>query len=144
MRRIIRYLMNVGHCSSLMLGAQVNDPNMDTLKVTVDPENNLISVYNNGRGIPIEMHSREKIWIPELIFGHLLSSSNYDDDEKKLTGGRNGYGAKLANIYSVEFTVETADKVSGQKYSQTWTDNMTKMGKAKITKNSKKERLSLL
>lgn len=131
--------MNVGHCSSLMLGAQVNDPNMDTLKVTVDPENNLISVYNNGRGIPIEMHSREKIWIPELIFGHLLSSSNYDDDEKKLTGGRNGYGAKLANIYSVEFTVETADKVSGQKYSQTWTDNMTKMGKAKITKNSKKE-----
>ena len=139
MRRIIRYLMNVGHCSSLMLGAQVNDPNMDTLKVTVDPENNLISVYNNGRGIPIEMHSREKIWIPELIFGHLLSSSNYDDDEKKLTGGRNGYGAKLANIYSVEFTVETADKVSGQKYSQTWTDNMTKMGKPKITKNSKKE-----
>lgn len=112
---------------------------MDTLKVTVDPEKNVISVYNNGKGIPIEMHSREKIWIPELIFGHLLSSSNYDDDEKKLTGGRNGYGAKLANIYSVEFTVETADKNSGQKYVQTWTDNMTKMGKAKITKNSKKE-----
>ncbi|TCD61068.1 DNA topoisomerase 2 [Steccherinum ochraceum] len=112
---------------------------MDTLKVTIDPENNTISVYNNGRGIPIEIHSREKIYIPELIFGHLLSSSNYDDDEKKLTGGRNGYGAKLANIYSTEFTVETADKNSGQKYAQTWTDNMSKMGKAKITKNGKKE-----
>ena len=61
---------------------------MDTIKVTIDVENNTISVYNNGKGIPIEMHSKEKIYIPELIFGHLLSSSNYDDDEKKLTGGR--------------------------------------------------------
>ena len=112
---------------------------MDTIKVTIDPESNTISVHNNGRGIPIEIHSREKIYIPELIFGHLLSSSNYDDDEKKLTGGRNGFGAKLTNIYSTEFTVETADKNSGQKYVQTWTDNMSKMGKAKITKNKKEE-----
>ena len=118
---------------------QINDPNMDTIKVTIDVENNTISVYNNGKGIPIEMHSKEKIYIPELIFGHLLSSSNYDDDEKKLTGGRNGYGAKLANIYSTEFTVDTADKVSGQKYVQTWTDNMSKMGKAKILKNGRGE-----
>lgn len=112
---------------------------MDTIKVTIDTEKNLISVYNNGRGIPIEMHSREKIYIPELIFGHLLSSSNYDDDEKKLTGGRNGYGAKLANIYSTEFTIDTADKNTSQKYVQTWTDNMGKMGKAKITKNGRGE-----
>ncbi|RPD59439.1 type II DNA topoisomerase [Lentinus tigrinus ALCF2SS1-6] len=112
---------------------------MDTIKVTIDVENNTISVYNNGKGIPIEMHSKEKIYIPELIFGHLLSSSNYDDDEKKLTGGRNGYGAKLANIYSTEFTIDTADKASGQKYVQTWTDNMSKMGKAKILKNGRGE-----
>ena len=112
---------------------------MDTIKVNIDVENNTISVYNNGRGIPIEMHSKEKIYIPELIFGHLLSSSNYDDDEKKLTGGRNGYGAKLANIYSTELTIDTADKNSGQKYVQTWTENMSKMGKAKITKNGRGE-----
>ena len=112
---------------------------MDTLKVTIDLEQSIISVYNNGRGIPIEIHSREKIYIPELIFGHLLASSNYDDNEKRLTGGRNGYGAKLANIYSHEFTVETADKNTHQKYKQTWTDNMGTCGKAKITKNSKDE-----
>jgi len=112
---------------------------MDTLKVVIDVEKNEISVYNNGRGIPIEIHSQEKIYIPELIFGHLLSSSNYDDDEKKLTGGRNGYGAKLTNIYSHEFTVETADKNTKQKYKQTWTDNMGKCGKGKITSNSKGE-----
>jgi len=112
---------------------------MDTIKVNIDVEQGIISVHNNGRGIPIEVHSREKIYIPELIFGHLLSSSNYDDDEKKLTGGRNGYGAKLANIYSHEFTIDTADKNSGQKYKQTWTNNMSKVGTAKITKNGRGE-----
>ncbi|KAN0123255.1 DNA topoisomerase, type IIA-like domain containing protein [Russula decolorans] len=118
---------------------KINDPNMDTLKIEINVENGTISVYNNGRGIPIEIHSKEKMYIPELIFGHLLSSSNYDDDEKKLTGGRNGYGAKLANIYSTEFTIDTADKGTGQKYKQTWTDNMGKCSKAKITKNSRGE-----
>ena len=112
---------------------------MDTLKVNINSEDGSISIYNNGKGIPIEIHSKEKIYIPELIFGHLLTSSNYDDDEKKLTGGRNGYGAKLTNIYSTEFTIETADKKTEQKYKQTWTDNMTKAGKAKITKNSRGE-----
>lgn len=112
---------------------------MDTIKVNIDVELGVISVYNNGKGIPIEMHSREKMYIPELIFGRLLSSSNYDDDEKKLTGGRNGYGAKLANIYSHEFTVDTADKNTSQKYKQTWTSNMSKVGTAKITKNGKGE-----
>lgn len=125
--------------SLLIVASKINDASMDSLKVNIDVEAGTISVYNNGRGIPIEIHSKEGIYIPELIFGHLLSSSNYDDDEKKLTGGRNGYGAKLANIYSHEFTVETADKNSLQKYKQTWTDNMTKCGKAKITKNSKGE-----
>ncbi|KAF8575914.1 type II DNA topoisomerase [Ramaria rubella] len=115
---------------------KINDPNMSTLKVNIDIAEGTISVYNDGKGIPIEMHATEKIYIPELIFGHLLTSSNYDDDEKKLTGGRNGYGAKLANIYSHEFTVETADKSTSQKYKQTWTDNMTKVGKAKITKGT--------
>ncbi|KAJ4485455.1 DNA topoisomerase II [Lentinula aciculospora] len=118
---------------------KINDPNMDVLKVNIDVDEGTISVYNNGKGIPIEIHSREKMYIPELVFGNLLSGSNYDDDEKKLTGGRNGYGAKLANIYSHEFTVETSDKSTSQKYKQTWTENMSKCGKAKITKNAKGE-----
>ena len=70
-----------------------------------------------------------------MIFGHLLTSSNYDDDQEKVTGGRNGYGAKLCNVYSKEFIVETADAKSKKKYKQTWTDNMSKMGKATIVAN---------
>lgn len=73
---------------------------------------------NNGRGIPVEMHQTEGIYVPELIFGHLLTSSNYDDDEKKVTGGRNGYGAKLCNIFSTQFVVETADRQSKKKFKQ--------------------------
>jgi DNA topoisomerase-2 len=112
---------------------------MDALKVEIDVENSTVSVYNNGKGIPIEVHTATKLYVPELIFGHLLSSSNYDDNEKKLTGGRNGYGAKLTNIYSLEFTVETADKNTGQKYKQTWKNNMSHVEKAKITKNPRNE-----
>lgn len=110
-----------------------NDKNMDEIRVTIDREKGEISVWNNGRGIPIEIHSKEKIYIPEMIFGHLLTGSNYDDNEQKITGGRNGYGAKLCNIFSTEFTVETADSRQKKKYKQTWTNNMSQMGKAKIT-----------
>ncbi|KIW07682.1 uncharacterized protein PV09_01622 [Verruconis gallopava] len=116
-----------------------NDKNMDEIKVTIDRESGEISVWNNGRGIPIDIHKTEGIYVPELIFGHLLTSSNYKDDQEKVTGGRNGYGAKLANIYSLEFTVETADSRKKQKYKQTWTKNMSVKGKAKITDGYKGE-----
>ena len=55
------------------------------------------------------MHKTEAMYVPEMIFGHLLTGSNYDDNEKRLGGGRNGYGAKLANIFSRKFIVECGD-----------------------------------
>ncbi|KAF2739643.1 type II DNA topoisomerase [Polyplosphaeria fusca] len=110
-----------------------NDKNMSEIKVTVDRETGEISVRNDGRGIPVEIHKEHGIYVPEMIFGHLLTSSNYDDDQQKITGGRNGYGAKLCNVFSTEFTVETVDSRQKKKYKQTWTANMSKMGKAKIT-----------
>lgn len=108
---------------------------MTYLKVSIDRESGEIVVENNGKGIPVEIHEKEKIYIPELIFGHLLAGSNFDDDEKKTVGGRNGYGAKLCNVFSTQFTLECQDSTNGKRYKQTWTDNMSKMGKAKITSN---------
>ncbi|ORX76043.1 type II DNA topoisomerase [Anaeromyces robustus] len=116
---------------------KIRDPSMDTIKVTIDSEKNEISVYNNGKGIPVEIHEKEKVYIPELIFGHLLTSSNYDDNEKKVTGGRNGYGAKLCNIFSTEFIVETSDKNAGKKFKQVFNDNMSKRSKPKLTNATK-------
>ncbi|EOR01319.1 DNA topoisomerase 2 [Wallemia ichthyophaga EXF-994] len=118
---------------------KTRDPRMDLLKVEIDREDNKIMIQNNGKGIPVEIHSKEKIFIPELIFGSLLTSSNYDDDDKKLTGGRNGFGAKLTNIYSTEFTVETADSESGKKFKQTFRKNMSDRESPKITSNSRGE-----
>ncbi|XP_072033901.1 DNA topoisomerase 2-alpha-like isoform X2 [Amphiura filiformis] len=109
------------------------DPKMNMIKVTIDPENNTISIWNNGKGIPVVEHQKEKMYVPALIFGHLLTSSNYDDSEKKVTGGRNGYGAKLCNIFSTKFTVTTACKEYKKKFKQTWSNNMTKTTTARIT-----------
>ncbi|KAJ7313562.1 hypothetical protein JRQ81_005053 [Phrynocephalus forsythii] len=108
------------------------DKTMSCIKVTIDPENNTVSVWNNGKGIPVVEHKVEKVYVPALIFGQLLTSSNYDDDEKKVTGGRNGYGAKLCNIFSTKFTVETACREYKKLFKQTWTDNMSKAGEMKL------------
>ncbi|KAM9657800.1 DNA topoisomerase 2-alpha [Morphnus guianensis] len=108
------------------------DKSMSCIKVTIDVENNTISVWNNGKGIPVVEHKVEKVYVPALIFGQLLTSSNYDDNEKKVTGGRNGYGAKLCNIFSTKFTVETACREYKKLFKQTWTDNMGKAGEMKL------------
>jgi len=91
------------------------------------------------KGIPVEIHAEEKMYVPELIFGHLLTSSNYDDDIKKVTGGRNGYGAKLANIFSTRFCIETVDHTRGKKFHMEWNDNMCTRHEPVIGKIKSKE-----
>ncbi|KAJ3153619.1 DNA topoisomerase 2 [Geranomyces variabilis] len=119
---------------------KVRDPSMDTIKVWINKSENSICIQNNGKGVPVSVHTEAGgVYVPELIFGHLLTSSNYDDDDKKIVGGRNGYGAKLCNIFSKEFTVETSDCESGHKYQQVFSDNMSKTGKPKLTKAAKQD-----
>lgn len=95
-----------------------------TLKVNIDHDGS-ISVYNDGDGIPVVQHMEHKVLIPDMIFGQLLTSSNYDKEEKKLVGGKNGFGAKLTNLFSKKFVVETVDHRRKKKYEQTWVNNMT-------------------
>ena len=109
-----------------------NDKSMKYIKVTIDRAKNTIKVKNDGKGIPVKIHKKYKIYVPQLIFGNLLTSSNYNDDVKKVTGGRNGYGAKLTNIYSKFFIVETADRNTGKKYYQKFYDNMLKFNEPVI------------
>ena len=108
--------------------------NKNVKNIKVDINDNEISVFNDS-GIPIEIHPEYKIYIPELIFGNLLTSSNYDDTEKRTTGGLNGLGAKLTAIFSTSFTIETAKE--GKKYTQTFKDNLGKIESPKIGKSSK-------
>ena len=81
---------------------------MTTIHVTIDEYTNTISVWNNGKGIPIRKHNEYDIYIPQFIFSELLTSSNYES-ESRITGGMNGYGAKLTNIFSTLFYIETVD-----------------------------------
>ncbi len=62
------------------------------IDITLTPT--LITVRNDGDGIPVETHPDTGLWAPELIFGNLLTSSNYDKSEEKIVGGKNGYGGK--------------------------------------------------
>lgn len=103
----------------------VKDKTVKTISVIINPDLGYIEIENDGSGIPIEYHSEHKCWIPELIFGHLLSGSNFDDTEERIVGGRNGFGAKLTNILSTRFTLETVDTKTKKKYCQTWTNNMS-------------------
>ncbi|KAK8118951.1 DNA topoisomerase II [Apiospora kogelbergensis] len=112
---------------------QRDNKGMTYLKVHINRAEGVITVENNGKGIPVEKHEKEKVYIPELVFGHLLAGSNFDDDEKKTVGGRNGYGAKLCNVFSTEFTLECQDSKNAKRYKQTWHNNMGKMDPAKIT-----------
>jgi DNA topoisomerase-2 len=109
-----------------------------TIKINFNPETNNITVYNDGDGISVSKHEKEKIYIPQLIFGELLTSSNYNKDEKKIVGGKNGYGAKLANIFSNIFTITTVDCIKKFKYTQTWNKNMTQCNEPTIRKFSNK------
>ena len=90
---------------------------MTQIKVKIDEKKGEITVWNNGKGLPIQVHTQEKIYVPELVFGHMLTSSNYDDSVKKVTGGRNGFGAKLTNVFSKKFTITTADSQRGKIYT---------------------------
>jgi len=110
------------------------DPTLKKICVKIDKDNGEISVLNDGSGIPVVIHKKYNKYVPELIFGELNTSSNYNDDEKRVKAGRNGVGVKLVGIFSKEFTVETVDQQNGLKFRQTYTNNMSEVNKPSITK----------
>ena len=110
--------------------------NVTSLSVSIDKTSGEITIENNGPlgGIGIKMHEKEDIWNPELTFGHLLTSTNYDDTQERVVGGRNGYGAKLTNVYSTKFSIKIKDGENKSVYTQEWSDNMKKCRPPKIKK----------
>ena len=111
---------------------------VSSISVSIDKDVGSVTIENNGPlgGISVRMHEKEGLWNPELVFGHLLTSTNYDDTQKRIVGGRNGYGAKLANIYSTDFSVIIKDHETKQTYTQKWSKNMTVCDPPKIKKQS--------
>jgi len=105
-------------------------------KIKIDLEKDYVSIYNNGQGIPLEIHPVTKLYIPEMIFFNLRTSSNYDDTQKRIVGGTNGVGSKAANIFSTKFIIEL--QTNGKKYYQEFSDGMKTKTVPKITKATTK------
>ena len=100
-------------------------------------EDGMITMENDGNGIDIAKHPEYDIWIPEMIFGHLRTSTNYNKDEKRIVGGKNGFGLKLVFIWSTYGRIETLDHTRGLKYIQEFKNNLTEICPPVISKVSK-------
>lgn len=119
---------------------------LDPQKIEVAMDKSQVKIKNYGLHIPVKRICLEKIqggsnvvdyspekgddffWLPEFIFGHFRTSNNYDKDKKNMgnVAGRNGYGAKLVNIFSKVFTVTVCDPDEGKIFTGRWKDNMYK------------------
>lgn len=111
-----------------------------SIEVEVDAATGTITMTNDGNGIDIAQHPEHKMWIPEMIFGHLRTSTNYSEDKKeKIVGGKNGFGFKLVLVWSTWGSVETVDHVRGLKYTQEFKNNLTEICAPKITKCTTKK-----
>ena len=118
------------------LKSQEDGKKVKEVRITITDEGE-ISVYNDGEGIEIVKDEDYKMYAPELIFGNMLTSSNYDDDEEKIIGGQNGIGAKACNIYSRSFEIETVDYKRKKVYKQCFTENMKDRTEPLIEKYTK-------
>lgn len=117
-----------------------NDPSKCTNKIKIEVTDEYISVFNNGFSIPIakkENSNGKSIYLPQMVFAELNTSSNYDDDKERKRNGCNGVGIKLANIFSKKFYVEIVN--NNQKYTQTYKNNMSVIEDPVINKSKKKD-----
>ncbi|KAH9249528.1 hypothetical protein BASA81_012701 [Batrachochytrium salamandrivorans] len=118
----------------------IRDP-ANTKSIAVEFDGKTFTVENDGAGIPILMHPKEQLFIPEMVLGHLLTGSNFDkSQDKDATGGRHGYGAKLTNVFSTKFACETVDAQTDKKFTMKWKDNMTQVSQPATVVDSAKSK----
>lgn len=103
-------------------------------EVRIELTKDYVQVSNDGRGIDVEVHKKHKIYIPELIFGNLMSSTNFSQNDKRITGGTHGLGAKLTNIFSKRFEITVIDAKRKLEYKQVFKNNLSSIGKPTIKK----------
>jgi DNA topoisomerase II len=114
------------------------DTKCTTIKVNIDIESGLTKIWNDGDIVPIEINEEENCYNHTMIFGQLLTGSNYDDEEERIIAGRNGLGIKLCNIFSTEFSVTGCDPVNSKIFTQKWYNNMKNYDKPIIKSYKRK------
>ena len=120
-----------------MLRSEANDKKVVTAIDVSVQEDGTITMMNDGNGIDVAKHPEYNVWIPEMIFGQLRTSTNYNKNEERIVGGKNGFGFKLVLIWSTYGYVETVDHTRGLKYTQEFKNNLSEIGTPVITKVAK-------
>ena len=121
-----------------ILSKEKNIVPVRNINVTVDKKTGVITMYNDGNGVDVAKHPDNDLWVPEMIFGHLRTSTNYNKEEKKIVGGKNGFGFKLVLIYSKWGEIETVDHIRKKKYVQRFEENLTTICPPTIKKSTSK------
>jgi DNA topoisomerase-2 len=129
--KLIDELLVNAHDHSVRLKQKKSDNPVKNIHISSNSQT--FTIRNDGESIDIEKHPEYDVYIPQLIFGELLTSTNYDKSEKKLVGGKNGYGVKLVNIFSKKFELIIVDSKRQLKYTQIFENNMSKINPPSIT-----------
>lgn len=106
--------------------------------INIHCDGKVFEIENDGESIDVAKHPDHDIYVPQMIFGELLTSTNYDKEEKKLVGGKNGYGVKLVNIFAKQLDIKIIDSKRGLSYSQTFSNNMTTIS-SPVVRNAKQK-----
>ena len=125
------------HVERMVASTDPNKQLVTRIDVSIDPITGTFSFQNDGTGLDVVMHPQHNILIPELVFGNLRTSTNYSEAES-LVGGQNGFGSKLINIWSTEFTVDIIDTKRGLRYTQVFRDNLSVTTAPSIVKTTVK------
>ena len=134
--KLVDELLVNAHDQVVRLRSRQSTNPVKTIEITCSGAG--FQIKNDGEPIDVAEHPEHKTWIPQMIFGELLTSTNYDKNEKKLVGGKNGYGVKLVNIFAKQMVVTIVDQPRSLIYTQTFKNNMTEVGKP-IVKASKQK-----
>lgn len=112
-------------------------------KITISADSTHFYIENDGEPIDVVQHPEHKVWVPQMIFAELLTSTNYDASEKKLVGGKNGYGVKLVNIFAKHMEVMIIDAERKLSYQQRYSMNMTRINEPTVKPSKSKSSVAV-